>query len=306
MNKTTRKAPYDVTGIIESLLDCQKITVRLHPRRQESEPSLRSSKLGGRFLWPASEPWPHCTEPEYALSGEIDWSDWSNIYTTNVWPAEHPRHNDVYVGVLQLRANEFPEVEFPEGKDLFQLLWCPRDHLNDIVYRVFWRRESEIEEILDIPSPSYPNDDRVPHACRLYPERVSEYPHIGELSEAQLLELRGWDGEEGMYDYQSLLSTCPGVKVGGYVHWIQEPEEPQCSCGLTMSHLLTVSSGEFDPNSAQRWCPVEDWNAWERHGKEAAHVQVSPGLIIGDCGSIYVFICRRCDGWPTTTVFQCG
>lgn len=304
MYKTTRKAPYDVTEIIPSLLDYQKVTVRLHPRRQESEPGPRLSKMGGRFLWPANEPWPRCTEPEYALSGEIDWSDWSNV--TNIWPAEHPKHNDLYVGVLQLRADEFPEVEFPNGKDLFQLLWCPRDHLNEIVSKVCWWTESGIEGTLEMPSPSYPNEDLVPQVCHLYPERVTEYPHIGELSEEQLGELRSWDGEEGMYAYQALLSTCPGVKVGGYVNWIQDPEEPHCSCGSTMSHLLTVSSGEFDPISAQRWCPVEDWNAWERHGKEAAQIQVSPGLIIGDCGSIYVFICRRCDGWPTTTVFQCS
>ncbi len=37
-------------------------------------------------------------------------------------------HNTVYRSVIQLRRDEFPELPWPLGKDIFQLLWCPHVH----------------------------------------------------------------------------------------------------------------------------------------------------------------------------------
>lgn len=290
--------------IIPSLAGFHETAVRLHPRREEPEPGLRSSKLGGRFLWPASEPWPRCTEPE-------DLSQWRD---GALWSHPPRPHNDLYVGVLQLRADDFPEVEFPGGKDIFQLLWCPRNHegTGGVVCKVFWWSESEIAETLEVPPPSYPDEELCPRPCRLYPERVAEYPDFLELNERQMGELEEWDGEEawggeeGVDIYIDLLSVCPGVKVGGHVDWIQDPAVPDCECGRRMSHLLTVSSGEFNRCNAERWCPLEDRHALDGTRGEFAHVQRSPGLTIGDNGAIYLFICRACEGWPIATVFQCS
>ena len=85
-----------------------------------------------------------------------------------------------------------------------------------------------------------------------------------------------------------------------------------------MEHLLTIASGgEFSRESAWRWCPREDKEIWdaamrtgylgdkEKH-EAAALVQVATGLSIGDCGSIYIFICHSCSDFPIQTVFQCS
>ena len=37
-------------------------------------------------------------------------------------------HNTPYAPLMQLRRDDFPELPWPAGKDLFQLLWCPRAH----------------------------------------------------------------------------------------------------------------------------------------------------------------------------------
>lgn len=46
MRKTTPKPPDDMGKIIPSLAGFDEITVRLHPRSEEPEPSLSSSKMG--------------------------------------------------------------------------------------------------------------------------------------------------------------------------------------------------------------------------------------------------------------------
>src|SRR5438270_665952 len=82
---------------VAELASRRRTAVLLHPRYSD-EPPADGSKVGGTLLWPASEPWPTCdTHPGLRL-----------------------------VPVLQLRADEFPEVVFPPGKDLLQVLWCPR------------------------------------------------------------------------------------------------------------------------------------------------------------------------------------
>src|SRR5215472_11669546 len=89
----------NVLEVLPELAGQEESTFRLHPRRGP-EPDPTASKIGGVFLWPATEPWPKCR-----------------------------KHGLPYVAVLQLQAKDFPEFPFKRGTDLFQLLWCPQVHL---------------------------------------------------------------------------------------------------------------------------------------------------------------------------------
>src|SRR5262249_20164871 len=93
--KLTTPPPNVDVEAIPDLAQLRKTTVRLHPRFGD-EPALDQTKMGGSFLWPKDEPWPRC-----------------------------PDHEVPYVTVLQLRAEQFPEIAFYPGTNLFQLLWCP-------------------------------------------------------------------------------------------------------------------------------------------------------------------------------------
>jgi len=312
----TPQPPFDITEIFPFLSGMEKTTIRLHPRLEEElndlseeiqsaelpKLALNESKLGGTFLWPQDESWPICN-----------------------------KHREFYVGILQLRAEDFSEIEFPPNTNLFQLLWCPID--NDFEFPeclVFWRNVSEIANPLsDNPEPRQPNRDLVPNPCCLFPERVTEYPDLIELEGERQERVSQWD-EDNDSIYQRLLSTAPSVKIGGYPPWIQDPEIPICRCGREMKHLLTIASDEFDPGTAPRWCPIEDQPIWQEcermieqlkenpllyqdtevrtqlyeQGRIAAQAQGAPGLTIG--GSVYVFICRHCPQWPIESVFQCS
>src|SRR5205807_10092329 len=59
--RTTPASPGDVLAIAPELKGLTKVAVRLHPRYSD-EPAPDRSKLGGRFWWPAGEPWPACDE----------------------------------------------------------------------------------------------------------------------------------------------------------------------------------------------------------------------------------------------------
>lgn len=75
--------------------------------REGPEPAVQATKLGGIFIWPRGEPWPTCDAPEVALIEDYVWdSGLAQIDSSlghdlrNIWPQGHPKHNDVYVGIL--------------------------------------------------------------------------------------------------------------------------------------------------------------------------------------------------------------
>src|SRR5437867_4056392 len=117
--RTTPAPVLNITEVFPELIGRSKITVRLNPRYGE-EPPIGASKLEGKFFWPANEHWPICKQ-----------------------------HGTPLIGVLQLRAEDFPEMLFYPGTDLFQLLWCPRWHDNWLMVwadpAFFWRQTQDIQ-----------------------------------------------------------------------------------------------------------------------------------------------------------------
>lgn len=279
--RTTAPPAVDVPAIAPELAGRDRTSVRLHPRFGP-EPPADASKLGGTFAWPAREPWPTCAE-----------------------------HGIPYVAVLQLRADDFPEMPFPQGADLFQLLWCPRDHEMWIQPATFWRRRPALSDVQ--PAPRLPEDQvfmsYVPVPCLLMPERVVEYP-CAELTDETKQKLRmhfqGKPLPAGISDgygfYLRQLSACPGSKIGGYIRWLQGDETPTCTCGRPMEYLLTLASEEI---SEGRWLPEEEKHLFDGRALSIWGWGNAPGLQFGDLGNVYLFVCRHCQGWPTCHVGQC-
>jgi hypothetical protein len=214
-------------------------------------------------------------------------ADESKLGGQFLWPAAEPwptcdEHRIPFVPVLQLRAEDAPpQWPYRPGTDLVQLVWCPRDHGEGWVKpRLVWRkRPSVVGPVVDHPPTDAAFMDYVPVPCRLFPERVTEY--------------------------ERLLSAAPGTKVGGYPRWVQGDESPACpSCRWGMDHLLTAASDEWDGASWARWMPLEERPV--RDGRAISEVGYyrAAGLKFADLGSVYLFVCRRCDGWPVRAVGQ--
>ncbi|WBB91316.1 hypothetical protein [Verrucosispora sp. WMMC514] len=134
---TTPLPPIDMDAVFPQLRGFARTTIRLHPRK--GSPSVEQSSVGGPLLWPADEPWPTC---------DGDGLD------------DHPAEAEVpLVPVLQLLADDVPELPFPEGSDVLQVLWCPFDHdpWSAPLPRLHWRRRSAIGPRLTAMPP--PHED---------------------------------------------------------------------------------------------------------------------------------------------------
>ncbi len=238
--------------------------------------------------------------------------------------------------MLQLRADDFPEMPFPPGADLFQMLWCPREH-SDVpecrkmpcpMYwadpRFYWRSTGDINSPRpDNPPPREAYCEYVPLPCRLLPERVIEYPSVYDLPGGLVERIYEWEdqhlGPDGMHacEYEGELSVACGTKIGGYIRWIQFPWQPACECGRLMEHLLTIASVEWDGIRDARWMPVEEqtilasfpgrWEDWDEEQKAIQGALWGPtGLMLGDAGQMQLFVCRQCGRWPIVPNIECS
>jgi uncharacterized protein YwqG len=303
MKRTTPPPRKNVLEILPRLAGRAKTTVRLHPRRGRVS-GLRMTKVGGAILWPRDESWPTCDEAGHYKDSEDD----------EPYP---PATAVSLVPVFQLRAQDFPDLEFFPKTDLLQLLWCPLGHRPPVYVAkpfVFWRKGSQVKNALrSMPRSELASDWYRVRECRVHPERVVEYPTFDDLTDAMQDRLDDWDVSD-MLDksidssvqfYEWELSACPGNKVGGYPHFIQRDETPRCRCRRTMEHLLTLTDCEFDAGTHHRWCPSEDKRIWKRNDDNRTEAIVNPLGLDGFAGGCqYLFICRSCENWPIKSVYQ--
>ncbi|MFJ7997399.1 DUF1963 domain-containing protein [Streptomyces sp. NPDC096310] len=288
MARTTPPRPLDVEALFPEVAAFRKAAVRLHPRL--GAPCARDSSLGGPLLWPRAQPWPHCEDDHPH---------------TRYAPTEIPVP---LVPVLQLFATDVPDLVFPAGTDVLQVLWCPFDHEEGYVPRpeVFrWNSSRGDLGPADPPRPAGASDNYLPNPCVLHPERVTDYPSwdLPDGLRDALQDRFDQVEEETGWSYEYHLSVSDGIKAGGYPTWTQEPDWPDCpTCDRRMDHLLTLNSAEFDGASWRTWLPVEDTPAEgtirDLPYEERTRIQRPPGLMLGDMGGIYLFECPGCPDRP--------
>lgn len=167
--------------------------------------------------------------------------------------------------------------------------------------------------------PKYAEENFIPKHCRLFPERVIEYPT--ELTDEQQKRLQATpapkkgpridpgDCENLLHLYWRDLSVAHGTKLLGYVGWSQSPAECRCDRGHAMEHLLTIASAEWDGSNARWWRTAEEQELYDelqaaRDWKVAQALHGPTGLMLGDQMSEYVFICRQCEDWPVKATIQ--
>ncbi|MEV4559308.1 DUF1963 domain-containing protein [Kitasatospora sp. NPDC049285] len=298
MVRTTPPRPVDVEELFPELAAYRVNAVRLHPRR--GEPGERESSVGGPVVWPRGEAWPRCEE-EHPGAG----------YAPPEGAGAIP-----LVPVVQLFAADAPELPFPAGTDVVQVLWCPFDHEEDYAPRpaVYWWDGSRPDLApADPPRPDGAPEDYLPDRCVLHPEPVAEYPSWDLPAElhGRLRERFDRLEEETGWSYQRHLSVPDGIKAGGYPTWTQEPDWPDCpGCERRMEHLLSIGSAEFDGGSWRAWLPIEDTPAtgtvWDLPYERRTLVQGAPGLMLGDMGGVYLFTCPRCPDRPFAHRFDCS
>ncbi|MFE0459453.1 hypothetical protein ACFW1A_09355 [Kitasatospora sp. NPDC058965] len=288
MSFTVPPPPLDPAKHFPDLVPHARSTTLLYPRA--GTPGRWESSLGGPPLWPTAEPWPMCAAADH--------------YNPARGRAAVGPDPVAMVPVVQLFAKDVPALEFPAGADVLQVLWCPlihseHDHWSPVP-TLRWRSAAEAASgqlRADVPQPYECDDEYLPRPCVVHPTEADEYPNwdlpddlaerVGEWSE-EIEESTGLSYFDAFTTRQS--------KVGGYPGWSREPRWPECVCGERMEHLLTVSASE----SCGRWLPMEERTPPDS-GREVSEApqENSHGMVMGDGGGIYVFVCRDWPDWPT-------
>lgn len=248
--------PDDLEAFIPELAGLGKRTTLLLTK--DGDPTARESSVGGPLLWPAGEPWPYCDRPGHEAG----------------WPHETPPAGPVpMVPVVQLFARDVPELRFPEGKDVLQIVWCALLHYEDPICaarpRIHWRSEAEVVAgglLGEVPVPGEGEycEDFMPRPRRMSPTSALEYPNWDMPREVRQKIQPRIEEIEARYGCYYVEWCALQTKVGGYPAWTQPPDWPSCERGHRMEHLLSVT-GEED-------------------------------MDMGDAGGMYFFVCRGCPG----------
>ncbi|MER6731167.1 DUF1963 domain-containing protein [Streptomyces puniciscabiei] len=296
MKLTTAPSVVEPARDFPELLPHARPAVRLHPRR--GTPGPRDSHIGGPLWWPAAEPWPECADHK-DVNGRP--------YTERM------------VAVAQLTAADFPEIRFPDGTDLVQLLWCPDWHEQPHpegwgqACRLFWRRADEVTDPLTQqadPAEEWDDDlDMVPRPCVLHPERVTDYPGDEELPAALTERFETWLEERDLADD---LTTIPGYKLGGYLNWCTTglPAALECGeCRAPLELFLQCDTyeyylGSWAPDGApDRFRPLEERRL--ETGDKAADASREPvGMVVGRGSHAGVFVCSADPRHPASFFTQ--
>ncbi|MGI5455448.1 hypothetical protein ACQEWB_20175 [Streptomyces sp. CA-249302] len=334
MTRTTPSRPVDIEAVFPELrLHVAKAT-RLHPR--PGSPAPTDSSVGGPLLWPADEPWLVCAASHRKSRGELlenvrqrrrvleaAWtrlgSDGRPIGPTdeerdelnalnkrgNYAPELGDDEQIPMLPVLQIFQRDIPGLNFPDGSDLLQILWCPFDAHGaekEIDVRLVWRNSASIHEPLPV-APQLKVVGRagyVPEPCLVDPEEILEYQAFELLPEdlqESLEEWEDWEDEDAPH-YQYDLSVAPGWKAGGFASWhLTGPREMLCDCGAPMRLLVTVDSKEWD-NGSLSWRPVED------AGNSAYGLSKPTQVVVGRAGSLRFFVCTLDASHPHKTSEQ--
>ncbi|GAA2490025.1 hypothetical protein GCM10023100_44580 [Actinocorallia cavernae] len=296
MKFTTAPSAVEPARDFPELLPHGRTAVRLHPRR--GAPGTYDSHIGGPPLWPADEAWPDC-------AGHRD-------INGRAYPLP-------LVAVTQLTAADFPELRFPEGTDLVQLLWCPEWHDQPHpagwgqACRLYWRRADAVTDPLaEPPDPEEHWDhgpDMIPRACVLHPERITDYPGGEELPPALAERFGAWLEERDLPDD---LTTVPGHKLGGFMNWCTTDRPGALECGACRSPLELFLQfdtaewrlGSWGPDGApHRFRPLEE------RGREPVDGAEDParepvGMTVGRGGHGGLFVCATDPRHPASFFTQ--
>ncbi|MFD2467491.1 hypothetical protein [Amycolatopsis silviterrae] len=323
---TTPDKPVDIASVFPELSGTERTTVRLHP--WQDSVTVRDSSMGGPLLWPEDEAWPVCSidHPDDrplpsaegqrlqrrlaevraemyehpgtpGLGDEFARLEKSIRELRRVEFADDPARSLPMVPIAQFYARDVPELPFPDGTDVCQVLWCATDHEPHYgpLPLVRWRDSASVTAVRAAPEPDLAlvEEENVPSPCRVWPERVVEYPHWDDLASDDLrARIDAWEKGKD-WDYYRHLSVAPGSKVGGWISWVQSPEWPECERGHRMDHLLTVASAEAGSGNWETWMPLE-----ERAGREFVK-QVRFALVNGTTTSTEIGLDEEFDTTAT-------
>jgi|GEM_PF-1686762 len=253
----------------------KKSTTLLQPHKSGHEISWKESKFGGYPNMESFKEYPKCDVCKSSLNF-----------------------------VFQLYKKDFPEFYFPEDANIFQLFRCPNDKCNyflkssvsDRKMFHYYSKVNCVKNNVFVKNKNVSNniEPEVPD-CYLKPIKTFDYPYYDNYKEVDLAKLdekfKYQLGNEQIEKY----ATKPQTKLGGYPSYIQDSYYLKCNCGRIKEFLFQFSSDERENSNENIYSSGYNGIHWSDHG-----------IMMGDVGIIYYFICFHCGEKSIESVWDCS
>jgi hypothetical protein len=272
-----------------------KPVVMLRPSAAVAPLPSGTSKIGGLPDLPPDFAWPRCSE------------DGAPLYF-----------------ILQLFRKDFPEFPFPAGHGQWVLFRCPNHQFTlEPAPHPLWLYLANDDIRPTAPPPDPPLHDMSLdfsplRECCFEPERTTDYPgsvdeqlswwgepfaHFrrrhtrygdGRDWEKYLDPRRGENWSSPVFDqFCEEVASREGTKIGGFAAYQQgSAQNPMCRCGRSrIEFVFQVSSADPPPPNVRK--------------HPLAHAS-DHGLMIGDEGNVYFYMCPLCGPDSLTTDWDCG
>lgn len=205
--------------------------------------------------------------------------------------------------VLQLFRDEFPQMYFPENRDIFLLFRCPDAHCCDEDNCSSYDRTTVWFYVGAAGATEQPVRPSGPAADKYWEKQISEYlfqpveaadhPSFADACEEWWGEqftafADMWSGSPVYDKFFQRLTNQDGTKIGGFPSWRQRPDFPVCDCGRKKTFFFQLAS--FYPEAHVR-------------GKRFSEMEK---ISIDDAGNIYFFRCEACGAESIETRWDCG
>lgn len=199
--------------------------------------------------------------------------------------------------VLQLYQVDFPEHYFPAGKNLFQLFRCPNHNCSaaysepfhaDLKMFLFYFDTALAGKQVPMLTASDGDLETPVPDCELHPEKITDYPGYEEFDDV-IIDMEKTYGEALSEAFTDNFNALQRTKTGGYASYTQSAHQPVCDCGRNKEFFFQLSSEDT-----------------EKGITNPAHDQWSPhGIMIGDLGNIYFYVCKNCGPETIESYWDC-
>ncbi|MFC4476271.1 DUF1963 domain-containing protein [Flavobacterium chungangensis] len=259
----------DTVSILEKY---KKSTTLLQPRKSGHEISWKESKFGGYPNMESFTAYPKCNVCKSSLNF-----------------------------VFQIYKRDFPEFYFPSNTNIFQLFRCPSNkcrssYTNSRSDHKMFHYYSEVEcvqnKIFKKTGINLKDIEKEVPDCYLKPLKVFDYPYYDDYKEEDLAKLDdNFKFKLGNLQIEKYI-TKPDTKIGGYPNFIQESYYPKCKCGRIKEFLFQLSSDDRENRNIFDYSNPVNWS--------------DHGIMIGDGGNIYYYICTNCGEKSIESYWDCS
>lgn len=196
--------------------------------------------------------------------------------------------------ILQVYVRDVPGAYFPDESDLFQVFRCPRtnckhsfEHYDNPTFAFYTRTRGAVKELA---RPDHGLSDAEPTAkmCAISPKTMADMPNYDDYDENEpaIEEQFGEELAEHFIEEHSALSA---TKFGGWPSFTQSPYYPTCNCGKVKEFFFQFASEDKLQVEGQ---PIN--KGWSPHG-----------IMMGDVGNIYFYVCKSCGPSSIESYFDC-